>query len=298
MSGKGKTQTNSDLPFSKWTIITTIIGLVVAVVSVIFPTMLGIDSEHAILFGVIIAVTTLLADLLIEAANRIIETQDRTLEMLMLEDRLLGDSRLARRLKEMVEDYFAIKNVRSESSDYFEEVMQHYLDDCQSLVHRLSEGYFETNSYGPHSFRVRGIRFVRTSMLLVQAQDPEYWTEELGRRYTELQRGLIEDKKVNITRIWVLNEQHLADCKPVLLQHADLGIDTRVLPLEWIKDQRDVKVEDFGVIDDYLIVKPLPNGDRERISRDANEFSTYTGSWEQLHGLAIKAKEYYARTIP
>src|ERR1044072_6900202 len=298
MSGKGKTQTNSDLPFSKWTIITTIIGLVVAVVSVIFPTMLGIDSEHAILFGVIIAVTTLLADLLIEAANRIIETQDRTLEMLMLEDRLLGDSRLARRLKEMVEDYFAIKNVRSESSDYFEEVMQHYLDDCQSLVHRLSEGYFETNSYGPHSFRVRGIRFVRTSMLLVQAQDPEYWTEELGRRYTELQRGLIEDKKVNITRIWVLNEQHLADCKPVLLQHADLGIDTRVLPLEWIKDQRDVKVEDFGVIDDYLIVKPLPNVDRERISRDANEFSTYTGSWEQLHGLAIKAKEYYARTIP
>jgi len=77
--------------------------------------------------------------------------------------------------------------------------------------------------------------------------------------------------------------------KDVIQKHATLKMDVRVLPTENVADNL---IEDFGVLDGYILIKPLGH-DVERISLAAADVSPRKDNFAIIWRRAKPIEEYY-----
>ncbi|HTW43207.1 MAG TPA: helix-turn-helix transcriptional regulator [Solirubrobacteraceae bacterium] len=148
----------------------------------------------------------------------------------------------------------------------------------------------------PHLTR-QAVDECRSHLRAVSYQDEPWWPSAAGDSYLELHKELAQ-RDVEMTRIFILDQDALADLRPTLERHVELNIRTFVL----LRDEvNDYYWRDFVLYDDVLLRMATPvdatserksaefTDDRGRIMQALEDFkylyrvaSTHVASVERI----------------
>ena len=136
-------------------------------------------------------------------------------------------------------------------------------------------------------------------MHFVQYDPPDYFATQLGKNYLQFQKSAIQ-RNVSITRIWLQERAILTDpvYKKIILEHVETGIETLVIEKETLPPEAYHLCEDYGIIDDIMIITPLahsngtPKG--EHITIDPHVVGRAKNNFDALKGYAQEARDFYS----
>jgi hypothetical protein len=266
----------------------SILGLAASIVLSIGLILLGVDRPGSIIIGI----GTTIIGLLIDLAVRIDQAEEQIIIAGRLSDRLVADEYLFGAIDAIVADYGQVATTAE--FDIFRDRARHVLEDCQTTLHDLIEGFMTVAPLSQYSFGVKGLTGVSRNLKATSYVDAEhFWNSVAGGRYF-LANVELFDRGIAITRVFIGDRATLARIKPIVLRHRNAGIHVLValtdeLPLELC--------EDYLIADDRIVVSLELTREgiarSERISVQPQRIAKAINDFERLIGGAHEYEEIF-----
>jgi hypothetical protein len=220
-----------------------IIGFVLSTIISVVLLIRGQDTVSSIILGLSLAILTQLFD--IQLRNT--EAESKLLEASLLDSRLFGDTDLLHRIKQIVDDYYMVKEGWFV---HFKNIADDSLNVCQFNLHTLANGYIGLPPFNPFAYGAKGFRNIEKCAYTVALGAMEYWRSSTGRKYLKVNDDAIQ-RGVDITRIFIQWSNHLEQYKDVLVEMSQMGVKLYTISPD------DVPVElkrDMNILDEKILV--------------------------------------------
>src|SRR5260370_40259664 len=195
--------------FTGITITGFVISAAVTIIIIVTPPFISQDKSIGIVIGLVGFILTLLIDF-----NEKLKDVAKTNE---IAEQLRQEPELAPKLKKILDDCVKVKQSKV---DIFIKRMNSSLDNCNGIIHDLSEGESKPDPLSP-SFRLEGaFSKGRRTVYIVQGFDPASSIEgEFGKKYLKAQ-GEAHSNGVTLKVIWVQPNESLTKYKDGILSQA------------------------------------------------------------------------------
>ncbi len=282
--------------FTGITITGFVISAAVTIIIIVTPPFISQDKSIGIVIGLVGFILTLLIDF-----NEKLKDVAKTNE---IAEQLRQEPELAPKLKKILDDCVKVKQSKV---DIFIKRMNSSLDNCNGIIHDLSEGESKPDPLSP-SFRLEGaFSKGRRTVYIVQGFDPASSIEgEFGKKYLKAQ-GEAHSNGVTLKVIWVQPNESLTKYKDGILSQAKaisgnepIGDHVRILdPNENMNINPQYR--DYGLVDEEILYFPQQDRGRdskvEHISMKRLEVDNAIMQFNTFWSLATSVDEYYTHLV-
>ncbi|HJT56752.1 MAG TPA: hypothetical protein VJ761_09670 [Ktedonobacteraceae bacterium] len=317
----------SKKPLIARSVIIYIVGIIVSLGLAVLPVLIGQSESINLLIAVVgIAATSLLSfaleikesetkilDMVRLSEEKVLarvgqsettvldtvkEEEKEIVEVVTLGEELAEDQELCKFIKDIVAECKGVKQMSAGIDIIFLPRMKAALKQCLDDIEELADG--EEDIFDESSFRRSGIRDTKSSIQLVQLEDPSYLLGQYGRNYLSAQEEA-RKRGVEITRIWLQDKEVLlnTEIRRIITQQAKLGIKTRIAEKSSVPHRFH---KDYGVIDKRIYVTPITRMvnqweergehfsiDPDKVNKALDDFRTLYDEY------AEEAADYYSR---
>jgi hypothetical protein len=220
-----------------------IVGFAISTGVAIALVVMQVDPMQSTVVGLMLAILTQLFDLQLRHSS----SEERVLQANALSQTLYRDPELLSKVRQLVEDYYSLKNGWF---DLFKVRAEDAVSECHSILRSMAGGTMEPRSQ--YSLTVAGFKSARTSLKQVTdfaaiKDAVEGVRDWYLKSWTEVaQRG------VRMTMVLVLSREDLEELKDVLVQtRADaMPIGTYIALSDELPTELD---ENYLIVDDRVV---------------------------------------------
>lgn len=252
-----------------------IVGFIISVAISIGLIAIKQDTIASVTLGLILATLTQLFDL----QMRHNASEERLIQANILSQALYRDEWLLRYVRQIVDDYVAVK------SGWFE-LFKRRADDaiieCRNVLHSMVEGYMIVDLHSPFTFGAEALESAEKSLKAAAAADVTYWRSTHAEKYLQANADAVQ-RGVTFTRVFIQTPDTLRGIVDILERQQSIGIEVYIaFPDDLPRDLN----EDYLIMDDRVFVRLELTGDgrakEERISVDPIEVERMVKRFDRL----------------
>ena len=142
------------------------------------------------------------------------------------------------------------RRIDERSSVFLDWLRQDAEREFRARLHELAAGRGTVDRHSRHHFRTHPlIDFARIRS--VDATFTNYWNTGSGRHYLESQRSGIAAGNLEVTRVFVLRRDSIANAREIVRRHVQAGVAVTIVVREDIEADPDLpEFEDFSLVTD------------------------------------------------
>jgi hypothetical protein len=185
--------------------------------------------------------------------------------------------------------------------DFYIEKEREIFENTVTELRALSKGDIKIESEARELTANRDflLKLPERMVCAISYQDGAFWSEEAGKKFLAAHESVISTKRVDVTRIFIMNKSALETQRSVIEHQLALGINCQVV------NETDIPAkyrEDFVIYDNKYVryaklvaETPQTTLKTATLTADHGTVATYREKYDYLSLLAVAAKEYYAK---
>lgn len=228
-----------------------IVGTIIAIAIAVIFWLVTKDSVSALLIGLV----SVIISLLIEVLYELNENHDDVIRKLELEEALVDNKQLRGELIAITTRCVeVVKKIRSDS--LFMEWFWNVINEFKARLGDLARGDMIFSANSVINVNIQILRQTKSSIKAVSYVDTvEYWNSLAGQRFLQENIRAMTDRKVKITRIFILERQSMPETAPIMAAQSQAGINVLVLFRDEVPVSKSSLFEDYLISDDRILHK-------------------------------------------
>jgi hypothetical protein len=220
-----------------------IVGFAISTGVAIALVVVQVDPMQSTVVGLMLAILTQLFDLQLRHSS----SEERVLQANALSQTLYRDPELLSKVRQMVEDYYSIRNGWF---DLFKVRAEDALSECHSILRSMAGGTMEPRSQ--YTLSVAGFRFAQTSLKQVTDFAAIKDAVEGVRDWYMKSWTEVAKRGVKMTMVLILSRENLEELKDVLVQTRTDAMPTGTYIA--LSDELPTELdENYMIVDDRVV---------------------------------------------
>jgi hypothetical protein len=157
--------------------------------------------------------------------------------------------------------------IEARNHHFFREILDAFHREFAQHLSDLADDEAMIDADKPYSFHALPLDRI-CELRMVHVGDLQYWSSPAGRKYLARQAANIKAGKLNVQRIFVLDDFMADSARSVITAHAQAGINVKIALRENVPHQARQHFVDQGLVTDAngekMVVRPVPNSRGEQ----------------------------------